>query len=69
MEDDPELRAEFGVPNTRHGPGRYPVARIVAGVLWGTMTVVGCAVGAYTASEQALAMRGAWSSSRAPTRG
>lgn len=57
MEDNPELKAEFGVPNTRHGPGRYPVARVVAAVLWGTMTVVGYAVGAYTASEQALAMR------------
>ena len=57
MEDNPELKAEFGVPNTRHGPGRYPVARLVAGTLWGTMTVVGYAVGAYTTSEQALATR------------
>ena len=31
MEDNPELKAEFGVPNTRHGPGRHPVARLVAG--------------------------------------
>lgn len=57
MEDNPDLKAEFGVPNTRHGPGRYPVARLVAGTLWGTMTIIGYAVGAYTASEQALAMR------------
>jgi len=57
MEDNPTLKAEFGVPSTRHGPGRYPVARLVAGILWGTMAIVGYAVGAYTASEQALATR------------
>ena len=55
MEDTPELMAEFGTCNTKHGPGRYPLARIVVAMLWGTMTVLGYAVGAYAVSEQALA--------------
>lgn len=57
MEDNPELMAEFGTCNTKHGPGRYPLARIVVAMLWGTMTVLGYAVGAYAVSEQALALK------------
>ncbi len=55
MEDNPELMAEFGTCNTKHGPGRYPLARVVVAMLWGTMTVLGYAVGGYVVSEQALA--------------
>ncbi len=57
MEDNPELMAEFGTCNTKHGPGRYPLVRVVVAMLWGTMTVLGYAVGAYVVSEQALAMQ------------
>ena len=55
MEDNPELMAEFGTCNTKHGPGRFPLARMVVAMLWGTMTVLGYAVGGYVVSEQALA--------------
>ena len=55
MEDNPELMARFGTCNTKHGPGRYPLARVVVAMLWGTMTVLGYAVGGYAVSEQALA--------------
>ena len=55
MEDNPELMAEFGTCNTKHGAGRYPLARVVVAMLWGTMTVLGYAVGGYAVSEQALA--------------
>ncbi len=55
MEDNPDLMAEFGTCNTKHGPGKYPLARVVVAMLWGTMTVLGYAVGGYLVSEQALA--------------
>jgi hypothetical protein len=55
MEDNPELMAEFGTCNTKHGPGRFPLARMVVAMLWGTMTVLGYAVDGYVVSEQALA--------------
>ena len=55
MEDNPELMAEFGTCNTKHGPGKFPLARIVVAMLWGTMTVLGYAVDGYAVSEQALA--------------
>ena len=54
MEDNPELKAAFGVNKGRHGDGRYPLARMVVGILWGTMTIVGYAVGGYCTSEWAL---------------
>ncbi len=55
MEDNPELMAEYGTCNTKHGPGKLPLARIVVAMLRGTMTVLGQAAGGYTTSEQALA--------------
>jgi hypothetical protein len=55
MEDNPELMAKFGTCNTKHGPGKYPLTRVVVAMLWGTMSVLGYAVGGYTVSEQALA--------------
>jgi hypothetical protein len=57
MEDNPRLKTEFGVPNTRHGMGRYPVARIVVAMLWGTMAVISYAMGNYAAAEQVLAIK------------
>ncbi len=54
MEDNPELHAEFGTCNTKHGPGKYPLARMVAACLAKTMVVMAYSVGAYGDSEQAL---------------
>ena len=55
MEDNPELHAEFGTCNTKHGPGRYPLARVVVAAFMHTMTAVAYAVGRYRDSENALA--------------
>jgi hypothetical protein len=55
MEDNPELKDTFGVNKGRHGLGRYPLARVVVAMLWGTMTIVDYAVGGYRCSEWALA--------------
>jgi hypothetical protein len=55
MEDNPELHAEFGTCNTKHGPGRYPLARIVVAAFMHTMTAVSYAIGGYRDSESALA--------------
>jgi hypothetical protein len=57
MEGNAELMAEFGTCNTKHGAGKFPLARVVVFMLWGTMTILGYAVGGYAVSEQALAMQ------------
>jgi len=57
MEDNPELKSEFGVPNTRLGPGRYPLVRMTAATLWGTMTIVEYELGPYRSAENALAIQ------------
>jgi hypothetical protein len=54
MEDNPVLKEEFGVNTGKHGPGRYPLARLVVAMLWGTMTIVDHVVGEYRSSEWAL---------------
>ena len=54
MEDNPELKEAFGVNKGRHGLGRYPLARVVVAMLWGTMTIIDYAVGGYRCSEWAL---------------
>jgi len=55
MEDNPALKETFGVSKGRHGLGRYPLARMVVAILWGTMTILEYAVGGYVSSEWALA--------------
>jgi hypothetical protein len=55
MPDEPSLKSEFGVPNTKHGPGRYPVARMVVAIIAGTMAVLAYTFGGYAMSEDALA--------------
>jgi len=57
MEDNEELRSEFGVPNTKHGPGRYPLVRLTAAMLWGTMTIVDYELGPYRSAENTMAMQ------------
>jgi hypothetical protein len=57
MEDNPELKSEFGVPNTGRGPGRYPLVRMTAATLWGTMSIVDYELGPYRSAENTLAMQ------------
>ncbi len=54
MEDNPALHEAFGTSNGRHGPGRYPLARVVVAAFMHTMITVSYAVGRYRDSEQAL---------------
>jgi len=56
MPDRPELFAAFGRCRTRHGEGRYPVARLVTVALANTMTVLGYAMGAYREDETRLSL-------------
>jgi IS4 transposase len=56
MPDEPELFATFGRCRTRHGEGRYPVARLVTLALANTMTVLAYAIGAYREDETALSL-------------
>jgi hypothetical protein len=50
----PELVKAFGVNKGHHGRGRYPLARLVALCLAGTMTIVDYAVGRYRQGEWSL---------------
>jgi len=54
MPDRPGLFQAFGRCNTRHGPSRYPVARLVTVALANTMTVLGHVLGAYPVGETSL---------------
>ena len=54
MEDQPSLFEAFGRVNTRHGEGKYPMARLVLACLAKTMTVVTHRLASYQTSEQAL---------------
>jgi hypothetical protein len=54
MPDEPELVQEFGVNTGYHGPGKYPLARLVTLCLAHTMTVISYAVGGYKISEWSL---------------
>ena len=56
MEDEPQLRREFGIVNTRHGKSRYPEARLVAASLVKTGTVLAHRLGPYRTSEHALGL-------------
>jgi hypothetical protein len=57
MEDNPELKSEFGVPNTKHGLGRYPLVRMTVAMLGGTMAIVDYELGPYRSAENAMAMK------------
>jgi hypothetical protein len=55
MEDNPSLHEAFGTSNGRHGPGRYPLARVVVAAFMHTMVAISYAMGRYRDSENALA--------------
>jgi putative transposase len=55
MPDEPALFQAFGVNTGYHGPGRYPLARVVTLCLGGTMTVIAYALGRYRDDEYTLA--------------
>jgi hypothetical protein len=56
MEENPELVAEFGRVNTKHGRSKYPEARLVAASLARVGTILAHKLGAYRTSEQALGL-------------
>ncbi|MFH0963671.1 MAG: IS4 family transposase, partial [Planctomycetota bacterium] len=56
MEDVPELWKEFGTADTRHGPGKYPEARLVVASLVKTGVVLDHRLGSYRTSEHALGL-------------
>jgi len=55
MSAEAELVDAFGVNTGYHGPGRYPLARLVTLCLAGTMTIIDYAIGAYRDAESTLA--------------
>jgi hypothetical protein len=55
MPDQPELFAAFGRGHGRHGPYKYPLARVVSLALANSLTLIGYRLGGYHASENALA--------------
>lgn len=55
MGDEPELMEYFGSPNTRHGLGRFPIARNLIAFNLNTLITVAHEMGPYRASEEALA--------------
>lgn len=54
MSAEPELVEAFGVNTGYHGRGRYPLARLVALCLAGTMTIIDYAIGGYRSGESSL---------------
>lgn len=54
MSDTPPLRQTFGVNTGYHGPGRYPLARLVTLCLGGSRTIIDYALGGYRTGESAL---------------
>ena len=52
-EDTPDLVEAFGYANTKHGPSRFPVARITFIVRAGAESVFDYRIGAYRTSEDA----------------
>jgi hypothetical protein len=54
MSAEPDLFDAFGVNTGRHGRGRYPLARLVALCLAGTMTIIDYAIGGYRDGESTL---------------
>jgi hypothetical protein len=54
MRDTPPLRQTFGVNTGYHGPGRYPLARLVTLCLGGSRTIIDYALGGYRTGESAL---------------
>jgi len=51
MPDTPELAAHFGYANTKHGPSRFPDARVGVGVAAGPEVVVSYRIDPYLTSE------------------
>ena len=55
MPDKPELFEAFGRARGKHGPYKYPLARVVVMVLANSLNVIGYRLGRYHDSENALA--------------
>ena len=53
MPDEPQLAGTFGYADTKHGPSRFPVARITFLVRLGVQAVCGYEIGSYRVSEDA----------------
>lgn len=56
MPDEKALFETFGRCNTRHGPTRYPIARLVTVAMANTMTVLDHVLGHYRTDETTLCM-------------
>ncbi|MFH0964294.1 MAG: IS4 family transposase [Planctomycetota bacterium] len=56
MPDEKALFSAFGRCNTRHGPSRYPIARLVTVALANTMAVISYALGHYGTDETTLSI-------------
>jgi len=56
MSDQPALRTAFGLANSKHGPSRYPAARLVVAMLAQTGVVLDHRLGPYRTSEQTLGL-------------
>jgi hypothetical protein len=54
MSDKYELFEKFGTNDGYHGPGKYPLARLVTLCIANTMTVLDYAIGRYNQDENAL---------------
>jgi len=55
MPDEESLFKEFETSKTRHGKGKYPLARLVTLALADTMTILGYGLRGYSTSENTLA--------------
>lgn len=54
MSDNQELRETFGRTQSKHGPSRFPIARVVFGFTLNTQITVSHSINHYQTSEQAL---------------
>lgn len=54
MSDTPELQETFGRTQSKHGPSRFPIARVVFGFTLNTQITIGHSINHYQTSEQAL---------------
>lgn len=59
MPDEPALARAFGYANTRHGPSRFPVARVAFIELAGLEVIWNYRISSYTSSEEWL-LYGMW---------
>ena len=57
LADTPELQEHFGCWRNQHGPGAFPLARLLIWGVAGTRIVIGCAYGPSSLSEKELFLR------------